>query len=70
LGRPKPAHISTGVIANIDVKVNPDGSAARAAARRALPDGLPLGGYPPDKSGIATSKTLSRKKYGADGMAG
>jgi 5,10-methylenetetrahydromethanopterin reductase len=65
-GRPGPGH---RVVANIDVKVNPDGAAARAAARRALAGRLPWADIHLNKSGIASEVDAFTQKYGAEGMA-
>jgi 5,10-methylenetetrahydromethanopterin reductase len=65
-GRPGPGH---RVIANIDVKVNPDGRAARAAARQALAGRLPWADIHLIKSGIANKVDAFTQKYGAEGMA-
>ncbi len=57
------------VIANLDVKVNPDGGAARAAMRQALAGRLPWADIHLDKTGIAGEVDAFTQKYGAEGMA-
>jgi len=69
IGTAEAGRTSHRVIANIDVKVNPDGSAARAAARRALAGRLPWADIHLNKSGIADEVDAFTQKYGADGMA-
>ena len=65
-GRPGPGH---RVIANLDVKVNPDGASARAAARKALAGRLPWADIHLDKAGLAGEVDAFTQKYGAEGMA-
>jgi alkanesulfonate monooxygenase SsuD/methylene tetrahydromethanopterin reductase-like flavin-dependent oxidoreductase (luciferase family) len=57
------------VIANLDVKVNPDGASARAAARKALAGRLPWADIHLDKAGLAGEVDAFTQKYGAEGMA-
>jgi 5,10-methylenetetrahydromethanopterin reductase len=57
------------VIANLDVKVNPDGASARAAARQALAGRLPWADIHLNKSGLAGEVDTFTQKYGAEEMA-
>ncbi len=57
------------VIANLDVKVNPDGGAARAAMRQALTERLPWADIHLNKNGIAGDVDAFVQKYGAEEMA-
>ncbi len=65
-GRPGPGH---RVIGNVDVKVHPDGSAARAAMRQALAERLPWADIHLNKTGIAGEVDAFTQKYGVEGMA-
>jgi alkanesulfonate monooxygenase SsuD/methylene tetrahydromethanopterin reductase-like flavin-dependent oxidoreductase (luciferase family) len=57
------------VVAYLDVKVNPDGSAARAAMRQALTERLPWADVHLNIMGIAVEVDAFTQKYGVEGMA-
>jgi 5,10-methylenetetrahydromethanopterin reductase len=57
------------VVAYLDVKVNPDGESARAAARRSLAARLPWADSQVNALGIADEVAAWIQKYGAEGAA-
>ncbi len=57
------------VVVYLDVKVNPDGEAARAAMRRALAERLPWADVQLDALGIAAEVDAFVQSHGSDGVA-
>jgi alkanesulfonate monooxygenase SsuD/methylene tetrahydromethanopterin reductase-like flavin-dependent oxidoreductase (luciferase family) len=57
------------VVANLDVKVNPDGQAARAAARRSLAGRLPWADVYLNALGIADEVAAFVQAHGVEGVA-
>jgi alkanesulfonate monooxygenase SsuD/methylene tetrahydromethanopterin reductase-like flavin-dependent oxidoreductase (luciferase family) len=57
------------IVVYVNVKVNPNGAMARAAARRALADWLPWADAQMNPLGITSDVGALVQKYGADGVA-
>jgi alkanesulfonate monooxygenase SsuD/methylene tetrahydromethanopterin reductase-like flavin-dependent oxidoreductase (luciferase family) len=57
------------IVVYLDVKVNPDGAMARAAARRALADWLPWVDAQMDTLGITEDVAAFIRKHGVEGIA-